>query len=116
MVPEGDFISLTAGDEHTCGLTSVGNVDCWGVGGGGQTSPPTTTFTQIETTEDLTCGLTPAGTVECWGCCDHTPCDVMPEVEGTFTQISVGTCHVCGVDAAGSITCFGEYVDESDPL
>ena len=43
----GEFVSVSAGNDHTCGLRTDGSVECWGSneGGGGpvvvgQATPP----------------------------------------------------------------------------
>ena len=36
----GEFQSVSAGGEHTCGLRADGSVECWGRDDAGQSSPP----------------------------------------------------------------------------
>jgi len=84
------FTSLTAGDYHTCGVTSAGETWCWGrntsgqLGNGSLTSTATPvaviggyTWRSVSAGELFTCGVTGAitgggttadkGTVICWG-------------------------------------------------
>lgn len=84
------FTSLTAGEYHTCGVTTGGQAYCWGRNGSGQlgngtrtdTSTPvlvnsSVTWRSLSAGELFTCGVagtatgggTPAGqgTVYCWG-------------------------------------------------
>ncbi|HKP50147.1 MAG TPA: hypothetical protein VJU17_09055 [Gemmatimonadales bacterium] len=79
------FASLTAGFQHTCGLTSAGVAYCWGdntygqlgnsanVGVQFQENPTpllvdgNLTFTVLEAGVDHTCGLTAQGVMYCWG-------------------------------------------------
>ena len=119
-----DFVSITAGWVHTCGLTGEGRVWCWGsqsrseLGIGDQT--PTgdhphaveggLTFKSIDADNSATCGLTPSGKAYCWGSFgwgtladSHyeewssptaTPGDL------TFKSINVGFCGVTTDDKA----------------
>jgi alpha-tubulin suppressor-like RCC1 family protein len=74
---------VTAGDNHTCALSSNGQLKCWGFGGSGQlgygdftnqVTPPTAGVNLdgvsaygIATGEAHTCALRSNGTVRCWG-------------------------------------------------
>lgn len=74
------FISLAAGQVHTCGLTMEGAVHCWGDNRWGQlgdgttssrTTPVRTTgnhrFIDLAAGDAHTCGVTDDGRVLCWG-------------------------------------------------
>jgi alpha-tubulin suppressor-like RCC1 family protein len=76
------FTALTAGEEHTCGLTASGAAYCWGKNDWGQLGrvtdfmQPTSTagpvdgglaFVQVSARADQTCGVTGAGAAYCWG-------------------------------------------------
>ena len=79
------FASLTAGGQHTCGLTSAGAAYCWGYNGYGQLGDNTTTnrstpvavlgvgggtaltFASLTAGDGFTCGVTSAGAAYCWG-------------------------------------------------
>jgi hypothetical protein len=119
-----DFVEITAGWLHTCGLTSQGQVWCWGnqsrseLGIGDQT--PTgdhphavesaLVFKSIDADNSATCGLTLSGMAYCWGSFSWgtladshneewssptaTPGDL------SFKTISVGFCGVTTEDRA----------------
>lgn len=73
------FVTLTAGDNHTCGLTAAGEAHCWGynvlgqLGDGTQLSRsslarvPGIAFQVIEGGAAFTCGQAVSGYTYCWG-------------------------------------------------
>ena len=65
--PPGVFSSVSAGNDHVCGLRPSGAVECWGSDEHGKASPPGGEFTELAASADFTCGLRPSGVVECWG-------------------------------------------------
>ena len=38
--PEGDFLSVSSGSDHTCGIKKDGTLACWGGNKDGQSTPP----------------------------------------------------------------------------
>lgn len=76
------FISIAAGESHTCALAPNGQAWCWGDNGSGQLGDGTTnarllpvrvlqpagvSFTQVIAGSESSCGLDPSGQAWCWG-------------------------------------------------
>jgi hypothetical protein len=128
--------------EHTCALTSVGGVTCWGYGGNGELGDGTTAnkstpvdvsglssgVASVSAGNHHTCALTSAGGAECWGennfgelgdgtstgpesCGEHNPCSWTPvDVVGLgsgVSAVSAGARDTCALTDAGAAKCWG---------
>jgi hypothetical protein len=99
------WAGVTTGVEFTCGLTSAGNVICWGENGFGQaTPPPNTLFTSVSAGSRFTCGVTTSGSIECWGYNNSGESTPLP---GTFEAVDSGDEYACGLTTSGSAECWG---------
>lgn len=128
------FVSIHAGAQSTCALTSSGKAWCWGDNrygsvGDGTNQQRTTpvrvtgdlTFDEISTGGSHTCGLTADGAASCWGrggqgqlgedkTIDRSsPVPVYAGLYGDlrFQSISAGRSHTCGVSTDGLAYCWG---------
>ena len=113
--PRLSLAAVSAGDYHTCGLTTGGAVYCWG-------AKPTAvpggfTFGALTAGGNHDCGLIASGAAYCWG--DNswgqlgngtTAGSAVPiAVEGglSFASLSAGGLHTCGRTRAGALYCWG---------
>lgn len=124
--------AITAGNGHTCALTTAGGVLCWGTGQWGQlgngtwnssNAPVSVTgltsgVKQIAAAEAHTCAVTTGGAVKCWGANTYgqlgdgtvyrqpTPVDVSGLSSG-MDVVATGVGHTCVRAADGSARCWG---------
>lgn len=124
-------ISMTAGINHTCALTSENEVFCWGensVGqigngksGGRQLSPTSLKdavgFESITAGGNATCALRADKSVSCWGAASGMLAGATgegskvpaPALAGTtFKSITLGLGRGCGVQVDGVAVCWGQ--------
>jgi alpha-tubulin suppressor-like RCC1 family protein len=85
---------LAGGYDHTCALTALGSVRCWGSNDSGQLGTETS-----ETCPDpyIPTMLKP---------CSTTPLDV-PGLESGVAAITAGASHTCALTDAGGVKCWG---------
>ena len=98
------FVSVSAGESHTCGVKSDGSVVCWGNDEDGWATPPAGSFVSVSTGWFHTCGVRSDGSVACWG--DNGDGQATPPA-GTFVSVSAAWVHNCGVRTDGSVACWG---------
>jgi len=128
----GGFAALSAGDSHTCGLTTAGGVRCWGNNGNAQLgigtydtvlSPPTTDVLtgvkQVVASNLFTCALLTSGGVRCWGynalgaIGDETEIQVdrrspaAVDILGGAASLAAGGAHTCALMTGGGVRCWG---------
>jgi alpha-tubulin suppressor-like RCC1 family protein len=124
------FISVTAGFEHTCGITAAGDAYCWGsnsFGKLGDGSEPTEvrprpvlvlgglSWTSLSAGGQGTCGLSTTGEAYCWGFAAVSPTEhasaPVPVPGGlVFTKVSAagGAQHRCALTSTGAAYCWGD--------
>ncbi len=115
------FASVSAGHDHTCGITADRAAYCWGNNSYGQLGDGSTSgsatpvavaggvgFAALSAGVFHTCGLTTGGSAYCWGG-DYGPTPVSVGAGLTFTSLSVGGWgFFCGLTPGGAAYCWGE--------
>lgn len=124
---------LSAGELHTCGISTGGFAYCWGENSSGQlgngapgpdADTPTTvagglTFTEISAGGRHACGIATGGDLYCWGANDSLQLgtSTAPNVVSStpllvsgisnVIQVSAGANHTCALVQGGQAYCWG---------
>jgi alpha-tubulin suppressor-like RCC1 family protein len=132
-VPLGGIAHVEAGGQHTCAITTGGDVKCWGKSTSGQvghssgcvgglcpvgTVPGVSNATALTAGTAHTCALISDGTVTCWGsnglgqigngqaCTPTCPPTVVPNLSNVTAIAALGD-YTCAVVQGGGVRCWG---------
>ena len=67
VAPTGEFHSVNAGADHSCGVRASGEITCWGNNKYGQTDAPAGSYSSVSAGWSFSCALRDSGEVVCWG-------------------------------------------------
>ncbi|WP_413559941.1 Ig-like domain-containing protein [Bdellovibrio sp. HCB209] len=129
------YIDVTAGNSHTCAITTTNDLKCWGASGSGQAgvgytstsvASPTviasgTKFQSVKAGASHTCGITTTNDLYCWGYNSYAELgdstysqrNAPVAVSGglKFKQVATsagnGASTTCGISSADRIYCWG---------
>lgn len=97
------FLSVAAGDKHTCALELGGAVTCWGgFSSDVRDSIPTGVYDTIESGYEESCALK-NGYATCFG--SDATVNSPPNI--SLTSIAIGNRFACGLDELGTVECWG---------
>ncbi|MEO8959026.1 MAG: hypothetical protein ABI304_08790 [Rudaea sp.] len=126
--------SITAGDLHTCAVTTAGGVKCWGANFNGQLGNNMPTVNPVPESVDVsglpsgvataaagayhTCALTTTGAVQCWGYnssgqlgngskMDSSSPVAVSNLTSGVVAISAGAYHNCALTSSHGVQCWG---------
>ena len=120
-----EFARVSAGDAHTCALTTQAEVYCWGYNLGSQLGDSTNIsrvdpapiarapgpFASVVAGGEHSCALQPSSATYCWGFGGTGSTDVQPTAtlrpDAAFAALSAGRYMTCGLTTAGDAECWG---------
>lgn len=121
---------VTAGSEHSCGITTAGKLKCWGYNFRGELGDGTNNLSSIPISidagenyisvsagQDFTCAVTANGQLKCWGDgayrklgTGNTANQSLPtniDIGTKYVEVNVGGSHACALTESHQIKCWG---------
>ncbi len=134
--PSGEFQQISAASFHACGVTTQGDVQCWGA----HSAAPGGKFAQVSAGDEASCGVRPDGELSCWGATGATDysdalqkqcqgdeagdeCEdlsllgmrlVTRRPQGKFKRVTVGGRHACALTFDGTSKCWAPAEADED--
>ena len=105
------FLDISAGTWHICGIVADGTLTCRGTDTHGQIAAPDGVFTAISAGAFHACGVRMDSTVSCWGAEGLTDSYPIDPPEGSFLTVSAGAHYTCGLRMDQTIECWGQNTE-----
>jgi alpha-tubulin suppressor-like RCC1 family protein len=102
------WLDVDAGPNHSCAVSDVGYVQCWGWDNYQTSSdaPNEAGYIQVANGVNHSCAVDALGYVKCWGDNSYNQVSNTPTDAG-YTQVAAGLVVNCALDTAGGISCWG---------
>uniref|UniRef100_H3GQG3 non-specific serine/threonine protein kinase n=1 Tax=Phytophthora ramorum TaxID=164328 RepID=H3GQG3_PHYRM len=123
--PPGDFIQVSTGRLHSCGIRIDETLECWGIGA--PVTKPEGLFEQVSSGDFHSCGIMKDQTIKCWGTAaggiSNAPGgkfvqgQLNADPTARFRQISSSSGDfACGVTEDNTLSCWGDnHRDQASP-
>ena len=106
--PDGEFVAVSAGRPHMCGVRVGGALACWRHpyydDPSPVLSPPAGRFASVSVGGSQACAVRVDGGAVCWG--DDRYGETTPP-PGRFVDVAVGGPFSCGLRSDGEVVCWG---------
>ena len=114
-LPEGRFISVSAGFLFSCVVRTDNSAECWGLipAVSDALTPPEGKYKSVSAGGYHACGIRDDQTVVCWGSNLGFDGEFLGQAtppDGPFEVINAGSFHTCGFRPDGEIRCWGSIV------
>lgn len=115
------YRQISAGDDHTCAVTTGGALRCWGTNSFGQLGDGSTNesstpvdvvglgsgVVSVDTGGSTTCAVTAGAAATCWGAGIGLVPVTVAGLGSGVASLSVGAGHACAVTTGGAVKCWG---------
>lgn len=114
---EQTYTKIGLGSLYACGITTVGEVDCWGSGGEGQLSPPAfdAPVVTLSVGDYHACAIDSDSNLKCWGQNVHGQTEPPPPATGFRDVVAYSIFNSCGVRIDGELVCWGRLLSPQFP-
>ena len=96
------FMSVSANEDHVCGVLGNGEIRCWGAAFTGSPAIPATPIParQVAVGHDFACALDHDNLISCWGA-------IGAPTSSEYLLLAAGASHMCGLRPNLQVECWG---------
>jgi alpha-tubulin suppressor-like RCC1 family protein len=104
------FMSVSANEDHVCGVLGNGEIRCWGANFTGSPMIPATPIParQVAVGHDFACALDHDNLISCWGTIGAPP-------NSEYLLLAAGASHMCGLRPNLQVECWGGSIGNPIP-